>query len=150
MVSPSWVRPCFYHENLTSSSIIALYNPHGRYRFDGGCNWRAAVAFIVPVAPSLPGLAYSITPSISISQGAKNLYTFDWLFGFVVSIFLYTSLSWLFPAKETLLTDTIWNNDAIEGVQATTSGSDIEKARGPASIGRSNENGYEESDAKPL
>lgn len=127
---------------------LALYNPHGRYRFTGGCNWRAAVAFIVPVAPSLPGLAYSITPSLYISDGAKNLYTFDWLFGFVVSIVLYTSLSWIFPAKETLLTDTIWNNEAIEGIQ--TSGSDIEKAHGPIIVGESSEKHYEESDAKPL
>ena len=116
------------------------------------------MAFILPVAPSLPGLAYSITPSISISQGAKNLYTFDWLFGFVLSIFLYTALSWAFPARETLLADTIWDNGVIEGVeggegvqQTTTSGSDIEKGRGPASVGGSNEKRhYEESDAKPL
>lgn len=61
---------------------------------------------------------------------------------------LYTSFSWIFPAKETLLTDTIWNNEAIEGVQP--SGSDIEKAHGPVSVGESNEKHYEESDAKPL
>jgi NCS1 family nucleobase:cation symporter-1 len=85
---------------------------------------------------------------VSISEGTKHLYTFDWLFGFVTSIVLYTALSWIFPAKDTVLTETIWNNEAIDGVQ--TSGSDIEKARGPVSVGGSNEKHYEESDAKPL
>jgi len=132
---------------LTPVPVTALYNPDGRYRFKGGCNWRAAVAFIVPVAPSLPGLAYSITPGLHISDGAKNLYTFDWLFGFVVSIVLYTAFSWIFPARETLLTETIWNNEAIEGVQA--SGSDVEKARGQASLAGSRDKQYHESDAKP-
>ncbi|KAB5584951.1 permease for cytosine/purines, uracil, thiamine, allantoin-domain-containing protein [Coniochaeta sp. 2T2.1] len=114
--------------------LPALYNPHGRYRFKGGCNWRAAVAFIVP--------------------GAQNLYTFDWLFGFVVSIVLYTAFSWLVPAKETLLTDTIWDNGAIEGVEGVqtvgTSGSDIEKGTGSASGSHGHEKHYEASGAKPL
>jgi cytosine/uracil/thiamine/allantoin permease len=34
---------------------IALYNPHGIYRYTYGVNWRAIVAFLVGVAPSLPG-----------------------------------------------------------------------------------------------
>lgn len=102
----------------THYDLPGLYTPHGRYRFVGGCNWRAAVAFLVPVATLLPGLAYSISGAqvAHIAPGVVNLYTFGWLFGFAVSIFLYTSLSWIFPAKETLLTDTIWDLDQIEGV----------------------------------
>ena len=91
--------------------IPALYDPYGRYRYWHGLNWRALVAFLFAVAPNLPGLALSITPSISISAGAANLYTFDWLYGFVVSIFLYSSLSYLFPAKESLVQTTIYGRD---------------------------------------
>lgn len=84
-------------------------------------------AFVVPVAPLLPGLALSIvsggtnapSPKALTDAGIRNLYTFNWLFGFVVSITLYTGLSWLFPDKQTLLTETIWNRDdqqqTIEG-----------------------------------
>ncbi|KAK9420573.1 putative NCS1 nucleoside transporter [Seiridium unicorne] len=95
--------------------IPALYNPHGRYQYIGGCNWRAAVAFLVPVAPLLPGLGYSISgePAVKISAGTKNLYTFNWLFGFVTSIILYTGFSLIFPAKETLLKDTVWDLEGI-------------------------------------
>lgn len=76
-----------------------------------------------------------------------NLYTFDWLFGFVVSVFLYTSLSWIFPAKETLMTETIWNNEAIHGVQA--SGSDVEHGKVLHRPGSQEKQPYQESDAKP-
>ena len=92
--------------------VPALYDPRGRYRYRGGVNWRAAAAFLIPVSPLLPGLGNSISP-IAVSDGIKNLYTFDWLFGFVVSIVLYTGLSWVFPAKESLSDVTIFGHDAI-------------------------------------
>ncbi|CAK7566565.1 MAG: hypothetical protein SEPTF4163_004512 [Sporothrix epigloea] len=105
--------------------IPALYDPHGRYRYIKGCNWRAFVAFIVPVAPLLPGLAQSISPgSVQVNSGILQLYDFNWLFGFVTSIVLYTALSWISPAPNTILTDTIWTRGEIEGVRET--GSDVE------------------------
>lgn len=92
--------------------VPALYDPAGRYRYIGGCNWRAAAAFLVAVGPNLPGLAYSINPAgTHINDGIKNLYTFDWLFGFLVSIVLYTAFSRLFPAKETLSETTIYGHE---------------------------------------
>ncbi|CAK7205221.1 hypothetical protein SEUCBS139899_007988 [Sporothrix eucalyptigena] len=106
--------------------IPGLYDPHGRYRFYKGINWCAFVAFIVPVAPLLPGLAESISGAekVHVSQGILNLYDFNWLFGFVTSIVLYTGLSWVFPTPNALLKDTIWTRGEIEGVRE--SGSDIE------------------------
>ncbi|CAK7212331.1 hypothetical protein SCUCBS95973_001427 [Sporothrix curviconia] len=106
--------------------IPALYDPHGRYRFSKGCNWRAFVAFIVPVAPLLPGLAESISgaSAVHVSNGILQLYDFNWLFGFVTSIVLYTGLNWAFPESKALLKDTIWTRGEIEGVRE--SGSDIE------------------------
>ncbi|KAH8881719.1 NCS1 nucleoside transporter [Thozetella sp. PMI_491] len=126
--------------------IPALYDPRGRYRYDGGCNWRAAVAFLVPVAPLLPGLAQSITPDIYISSGAKNLYTFDWLFGFVTSIILYTGLSFAFPAPESLVDETIWTLDAVEGIPSGA-GSDTEKGNGAGSLGGSGPEGSKHLDS---
>lgn len=74
------------------------------------------------MTPLLPGLALSIvsggidqpSPKALTDAGIRNLYTFNWLFGFVVSIFLYTSLSWLFPDEQTLMTETIWGRGALE------------------------------------
>lgn len=107
--------------------IPALYDPHGRYRYVAGCNWRAAVAFIVPVAPLLPGLGLSISgpEAVHIDAGLTNLYTFNWMFGFVTSIFLYVSLSYLVPAKESLVKETIWDLDQI-AIEAYPRESDLE------------------------
>lgn len=114
--------------------VPALYNPHGRYRYNRyGINWQGMLAFLVAVGPNLPGLAYSINSSTHISTGAKHLYTFDWLYGFVSSILIYVSLHKIFPAKGSLVEKTI---DGVEvmaarkaesGVAAEASGSDDEK-----------------------
>ncbi|KAK0368458.1 NCS1 nucleoside transporter [Colletotrichum limetticola] len=122
--------------DLPGMSSDDLYDPHGRYRYIAGCNWRAFVAFIVPVAPNLPGMALAISgyPAVQISEGAQNLYSFDWLFGFVVSIFLYTTLSWVVPAKETLVEQTILTRgDGIE-IEGTRDGSDIENPKVPEKV----------------
>jgi len=80
----------------------------------------------------LPGLAQSIestaTPpkSLGIGTGLTNLYTFDWLYGFVVSIFLYTVLSKIFPAPESLIEHTIYGLDETYD-QAQEPGSESDK-----------------------
>lgn len=92
--------------------VPALYDPYGRYRYWYGINWQALLAFLLAVGPNLPGLAYSINASgTHISAGAKNLYTFDWLYGFVTSIFVYVTLHKIFPARESLIPKTI---DGVE------------------------------------
>ena len=89
--------------------VPALYDPRGRYRYNKiGTNWRAMAAFLLAVAPNLPGLANSINSSAKISAGAAHLYTFDWLYGFVTSIVVYTATSWIFPPKDQLVQHTIY------------------------------------------
>jgi len=125
--------------------VPALYDPRGRYRYWYGVNWRALLAFLVAVCPNLPGLAYSIDQSSSgggdsvhISKGAQNLYTFDWLYGFVSSIFVYTVLSLLFPAAESLVMTTVYGHDITDGITA----SDAE-----GSLPQENEKGISEKNA---
>jgi len=97
--------------------VPALYDPYGRYRYWYGVNWQAALAFTLSVAPNLPGLALSISgpTKVHIMQGAINLYNFDWLFGFVTSIFVYTALHWIFPWKDALIPKTIDGVDVMLG-----------------------------------
>lgn len=82
--------------------IPALYDPYGKYRFTGGCNWRAAVAFLVSAVPLLPGLALSVggPSTVYISVGARNLYSVNWLFGFIMSTTLYATVSAIFPCQD--------------------------------------------------
>ena len=116
--------------------VPALYNPDGRYRYWNGINWRALFALLLATSPNLPGLGYSIglqadgSDSVRITDGAKNLYTFDWLFGFTCSIFVYTALSWIFPAKESLTPVTIYGDVVDDGMHSSDaeSGSGVGKA----------------------
>lgn len=79
-------------------------------------------------------LAISGYPAVQISEGAQHLYSFDWLFGFVVSMFLYTTLSWAVPAKETLVERTILTReDGIE-IEGARDGSDIENPKVPEKV----------------
>ena len=102
--------------------VPACYDPNGRYRYWKGVNWRALLAMLISVGPNLPGLAYSIrmnddgTDPVRITAGAKNLYTFDWLFGFVMSVVVYTTLGLLVPAKESMVPRTVYGIVPTEGI----------------------------------
>lgn len=103
--------------------VPALYDPRGIYRYNRyGTNWRAAIGFFVAIGPNMPGLVLSINPNgAHISKGAQNLYTFDWLYGFVVSVVLYTALSWIWPDTATNIPHTIYGHDLVMG----SGGSDV-------------------------
>lgn len=107
--------------------VPALYDPHGRYRYNKtGINWRAMLAFLLAVGPNLPGLAYSINQSgTHISAGTKHLYSFDWLYGFVVSIFVYTATSYIWKPQDSLIDYTVFgyptggqDEEAVEAYEA--------------------------------
>jgi len=82
--------------------VPAMYDPYGRYRYYNGINWRAAVALLFSVTPSLPGLAASINTSINVGNASK-LFDIAWLYGFFTAGTIYWALSTLFPATETYL-----------------------------------------------
>ncbi|EIN05897.1 cytosine-purine permease [Punctularia strigosozonata HHB-11173 SS5] len=86
--------------------VPAMYLPHGRYRYVGGVNWRAAFALLCSVPPTVPGLIKSINSNIEVGS-AKHLFDIAWLFGFIVSSLIYYASSTLFPAKETYLDEAI-------------------------------------------
>ncbi|KAJ0424267.1 permease for cytosine/purines, uracil, thiamine, allantoin-domain-containing protein [Aspergillus carlsbadensis] len=83
---------------------LALYQPSNRtYRFnDWLFNWRAIVAFLVGVVPSLPGLINSVNSNIDVGVGIHP-YQFGWLLGFVGTSIVYVALSMIFPCDESLL-----------------------------------------------
>lgn len=83
--------------------IVALYDPKKIYRYNSWLvNWRAVVAFIVGVAPSLPGFVNGIDSSIDVGVGVHP-YQIGWLIGFAGTAVVYTGLSLLLPAKETFI-----------------------------------------------
>lgn len=99
--------------------IPALYDPYGRYRYWYGINWRAMLAFLVSFVPNFPGLINAVgsstDKSIHITNGAKHLYSFDWLYDFVMSVVMYTTLSMVFPDHGVLVNESIRSLDVFEG-----------------------------------
>ncbi|KAL3466843.1 permease for cytosine/purines, uracil, thiamine, allantoin-domain-containing protein [Aspergillus heterothallicus] len=83
---------------------LALYQPSNEtYRFnDWLFNWRAIVAFLAGVVPSLPGLINSVNSSIDVGVGVHP-YQFGWLLGFVGTSIVYVGLSMVFPCDESLV-----------------------------------------------
>lgn len=121
---------------------LALYDPKGIYRYNSWLvNWRAVVAFLVGVAPSLPGLANGINSSIEVGVGVHP-YQIGWLIGFTGTAAVYTGLSLLLPAKATFIDkavrpDEIYaesdeynnsNNNNIDGQHYPAEGGDAEVA----------------------
>ncbi|KAI9366963.1 permease for cytosine/purines, uracil, thiamine, allantoin-domain-containing protein [Aspergillus egyptiacus] len=101
---------------------LALYQPtNPTYRFNSWLvNWRAVVAFLAGVVPSLPGLINSVNSDIDVGVGIHP-YQFGWLLGFVGTSIVYVALSKIFPVYETMvpravLADEIY--DLREGVVA--------------------------------
>lgn len=108
---------------------LALYQPHGIYRYTGGVNWRAIIAFLVGVTPNLPGLISSINPDIDVGVGIHP-YQFGWFLGFVGTGLTYVVLEMVFVPKATfidraVLPDEVYDSYGYvdEGVSAGGSGS---------------------------
>ncbi|KAI0286488.1 hypothetical protein BC826DRAFT_1047977, partial [Russula brevipes] len=65
-----------------------MYQPHGRYRYAYGVNWRAAAAMIVSVTLTLPGLVNNINPQIHVGVGTR-LFDIECILGLsTISVFL--------------------------------------------------------------
>ncbi|KAJ5608707.1 hypothetical protein N7528_009274 [Penicillium herquei] len=123
--------------NRQRYDALALYQPwNPTYRYEctipgfpehiiSGFNWRAIVAFLVGVVPSLPGLINAVNPSINVGVGVHP-YQFGWLLGFFSTSGVYIGLSLWFPAKETqieraILPDEVYEENSgaavVEGVE---------------------------------
>lgn len=106
--------------------VPSLYRRHKRYHYWHGCNWRAALAFLVSVTPNIPGLAMAVNPSITLSSGIVHLYDFNYIWGLVSAAVIYFATSYFFPAKETLLPESIYDDDQIvEGVEYDADGEKV-------------------------
>ncbi|KAK9357916.1 permease for cytosine/purines, uracil, thiamine, allantoin-domain-containing protein [Lipomyces starkeyi] len=87
--------------------VPGLYDPHGRYKYWHGVNWRAVVTFAVSLGPNLPGLANSVNHSVGLTGGIVHLWDVNYLYGLFVAVFVYVSLSLIFPPKETFVPEMI-------------------------------------------
>jgi NCS1 family nucleobase:cation symporter-1 len=102
--------------------IPSLYRRRARYRYHGGVNWRAAIAFIIAVVPCLPGMAHAVTTSVPVGA-IGDIYDINYLWGFSSGFVIYCTLSFLWPATETLIESTISHETRFEnGVEVHNNG----------------------------
>ncbi|RKL30364.1 hypothetical protein BFJ72_g11478 [Fusarium proliferatum] len=93
------------HYNLVAKAKVNVDdlfvgNRDSIYWYNFGINWRAFVAWIVGVAPTMPGFIAAVNPNAKVSDGAKNLYQLNYLFGFIVSAAVYYGLHMVVPDKK--------------------------------------------------
>lgn len=92
----------FFIVKKQAIDIPALYQPHGRYAYWHGVNWRALTAMVISVTPQLPGLANAVNPKLFIG-GAVYISNLNWYYGFFSCALVYVALSKFMPAKESLV-----------------------------------------------
>ncbi|KAF9261895.1 hypothetical protein L218DRAFT_973747 [Marasmius fiardii PR-910] len=79
--------------------VNALHDPQGRYRYWNGINWRAVVALLFSVPPSVPGLVAKIDPALGQRlDPVKHIFSIARFYGFFTSMAVYLKV---FPAAET-------------------------------------------------
>ncbi|CAJ0545033.1 Ff.00g085140.m01.CDS01 [Fusarium sp. VM40] len=79
--------------------VPALYNPHGRYRFRAGFNWRAAAVQLIFMGLCLPGVIHLIAPSIRIPLGLERLFHINWFVNTIGPLVIYWALNYVFPHR---------------------------------------------------
>ncbi|KAG8810958.1 hypothetical protein FRC17_002690 [Serendipita sp. 399] len=99
----------YYLVKRGAVDVPALYRPKGRYRYQGGVNWRAVLALVVSVPPNIPGLINAINPKINVHGGIYP-YNIAWLLGFTVAAAVYSLTSKIWPAPGTVLLAAIYDD----------------------------------------
>ncbi|KAM0275868.1 hypothetical protein ACHAQH_007340 [Verticillium albo-atrum] len=128
-----------HHQRL---DVPGLYRAHGRYRYNKvGTNWRAVIAFLVSAVPNVPGLAAQVNPALKSSiGGADKIYYIFYFWGFTSAFVVYVGLSYIFPAKETLIPETIYDDghvlDGMHGANEGAGDTDSVHEKNHVDIGR--------------
>ncbi|GCE99671.1 uracil permease [Zygosaccharomyces mellis] len=86
--------------------LMHLYsNQKGSFYMYGnkwGINWRALVAYIVSIAPNLPGFVGTVgAPQITIGVGALRIYYLNYWVGYAVAFLTYGALCYIWPVPGT-------------------------------------------------
>jgi len=73
----------------TELDLDGLYKVQGPYRYKGGFNPVALVAFVIAVIPNIPGFLKAAGALDSVAPIFESIYTYAWFVGFIVAAVLY-------------------------------------------------------------
>lgn len=123
--------------------VRELYRYGGRYHYWHGVNWRAWVAFVVSIAPTLPGLAQTVAPdSVDVGVGVRP-FQIGWLLSFVAGCGVYLGLSYGTPAKETFVDFAVTPDEVYEVIEGRGVNEDREPGKGESSSTNTSDIGHD-------
>lgn len=81
----------YYFIRKTELDVAQLYRADGQYSYRNGWNSVALTAFILGVAPNIPGFLNAAFPASfpAVSDGFKTIYTYAWFVGIAISALVY-------------------------------------------------------------
>ncbi len=81
----------YYFIRKTELDVKQLYRADGIYSYGSGWNVAAIVAFIVGVAPNIPGFLNAAFPASfpDVANEFKTIYTYAWFVGIAISALVY-------------------------------------------------------------
>ena len=84
----------YYLLRGTKLKVDDLYKEQGAYSYRGGWNMAAIVAFVVGVAPNVPGFLNAAFPASfpDVGDGFKLIYTYAWFIGLGLAAMIYRVL----------------------------------------------------------
>lgn len=84
----------YYVLRKTELVVDDLYREHGHYRYHGGWNRAAIIAFILGVLPNVPGFMHAAFPAAvpDVAPAFKLIYTYAWFVGLGLAAVVYGAL----------------------------------------------------------
>ena len=81
----------YYFIRKTELRVEQLYRDDGVYSYGSGWNMAAIVAFVLGVAPNIPGFLNAAFPAsfADVGAGFKTVYTYAWFVGIAISALVY-------------------------------------------------------------
>ncbi|MYN08219.1 NCS1 family nucleobase:cation symporter-1 [Pseudoduganella aquatica] len=81
----------YYFIRKTELNVEQLYREDGQYSYGSGWNLAAIAAFIVGVAPNIPGFLNAAFPASfpGVADVFKTIYTYAWFVGIAISALVY-------------------------------------------------------------
>lgn len=81
----------YYFIRKTELDVGQMYRDDGIYSYRNGWNGAAVAAFVVGVAPNIPGFLNAAFPASfpGVSEAFKTIYTYAWFVGVVVAAAVY-------------------------------------------------------------
>ncbi|POS78332.1 NCS1 nucleoside transporter [Diaporthe helianthi] len=95
LVADFWI----VRKRLIKMRDLYIGNEESIYWYWNGFNWRAFVAFVVSIAPALPGYIMSCANINGVPNNAMKLSRLGFIIGFVVAVVVYPVLSFISPPR---------------------------------------------------